>query len=58
MLRKIKNNLHLIIIFIVSVILISYGIVYHLNMINDKNNSVIVDAKIYQISTNNNIKTL
>lgn len=58
MLRKIKSNLHLIIIFIVSVILISYGIVYHLNMINDKNNSVIVDAKIYQISTNNNIKTL
>lgn len=58
MLRKIKSNLHLIIISIVAVILISYGIIYHINMIKDKNNSIIVDAKIYQISINNNIKTL
>lgn len=58
MLRIIKNNLHLIIISIVAVFLICYGIVYHVNLIKEKNNSIVVAASIYQISINDNINTL
>lgn len=58
MLKKIKNNLYLIIISIVAVILICYGAVYHINLIKDKNNSIIVAAEIYQISINDSVKTL
>ncbi len=58
MIKNLKSNFHIIIIFIVSLILIINGVIYQNNEINYKKNAYIVNAEIYQISTNNDTKTL
>ncbi len=56
--KKIIKNIHYIIIMLVAVILLVYGLIYHINKINYNKNAIITSAKIYQLSNNNGIKTL
>lgn len=58
MIKNIKSNFHIIISVLVAVILIINGIIYQINEINYKKNAYIVNADIYQISKNSNLKTL
>lgn len=57
-LKFIWKNVHLIIIFIVAMTLIICGSIYHINSKNYNKNAIITTAKIYQISSHNNINTL
>ncbi len=56
--KKIINNLHYIIILIVGLVLVISGLNYHIDKINFNKNSIIVDAKIYQLSNTNGVKTV
>lgn len=58
MIKNIKNNIHIIISILVAVVLIINGIIYQINEIKYKKNAYIVNADIYQISKNNDTKTL